>query len=471
MKRNNHTTVIKADIFDHSGRLLCRCREPARRFVSRKAESEGRSLQVLEYVMPSFFLRNQQAGTYRTAYRAGWEDTLNPPVDEDGYRITNAADDAEESQSSDLHARPQTPPQRFSGGMATPRTSTNEANDGDDRRTEPSTPSSSFIRRTESATPTTPSNPNRSRFMKPSSTPESAAAAVAKRSQARNQAIAATVAQSKASAATSASSSMSSPQPAGTKARGGFTPQLSTQINRSNSNTDTTSMDFEYENDVDMDNASTRGETTPNTSHTSENMSSLKRQEERNITIDAEGSPKKRSRGSDDGDRWKEENPFAGLRARPLIPEYAQPSKPESPSRGSTAQVEDMLTQPPNGSANASSSGPSTSRPTNSMPPPPTSPGRPRTPSSTNASTDTHIMNLEALIEHLRMLERRRAAAEQQSAFWQNRARGLEKDNAELKSEVERLQLEKLEKDAQHESDQSRITKLLLENQKLRNGT
>ncbi|KAG9047326.1 hypothetical protein FS837_002536 [Tulasnella sp. UAMH 9824] len=338
----------------------------------------------------------------------------------------------------------------------------------------------------QSAILSTPSNSNRSRFMQNNSTPESTAAALAMRTQTRNQAIAAAAAESTTGAATvSSASSFPPPQPAGTRLGGGFTPKPSTNIiRRSISNMDTASMDLEDDNDVDMDRASNRGETTPTTSHIPQNMSSVKRQEGLNrVSIDEEGSPRKRARGSEVEDHW--DAPEVGhpvrassRRARPLFPEYAQASEPESPSRSSTAQVEAMLIQAPGGIANASSSGPSNSRHTTIMGPPPTTPGGPKTPSSTHVTTDSHIFNLEALIEHLRLLERRRTAAERQSEIRQNRIQQLDEENKRLRLQVEDLISEvrdlKLERDEQHaklESDEDRIVELLNDIRRLKGKT
>ncbi|KAG8975548.1 hypothetical protein FRC05_005617 [Tulasnella sp. 425] len=392
---------------------------------------------------------------------ACWEDALNPPVTKDGYKTTNTVD-AEDPQSSSPQSQPQSPQNSVGREMASPSV---RANGGDGHTPGPSTPSASSsgsIATLHPVTPTTPSN--RSRFMKSNATPEATAAALAK----RKQLIEATIAKTKADAAadvSTSSASSSQPQPPRSKSGGGFTPKPSTPIVRqSHTNNDTTSMDLEDDNDVDMDIGSNRGDTTPIKSRLSEARTLPKGDEGQDkVSIDEGGSPRKRARGSETGVRWddsQEDNPFAGQRARPLFPEY---ELIDSPSRGSTAQVDEILSRPAD-----ASSGPSTSRATTSMGPPPTTPGGPKTPSSTNTTTESHIMNLESLTEHLRLLERRRVAAERQSEIRQKRIGELEEENRELKLEVERLKLERDEQHAKLDRDEGRITELLLDLRRLK---
>lgn len=187
--------------------------------------------------------------------------------------------------------------------MASPSVRATQTNGGDGHTPGLSTPSASSSRATQAMTPTTPSNPSRSRFMKSNSTPEATAAALAK----RKQLIESTIAKNKADAAaavSTSSTSSSQPQPPGSKSGGGFTPKPSTPIVRqSYTNNDTTSMDFD--NDVDMDLGSNRGDTTPIRSRISETRTLPKGDEgQHGISIDEGGSPRKRARGSEPGVRW-----------------------------------------------------------------------------------------------------------------------------------------------------------------------
>ncbi|KAG8992663.1 hypothetical protein FRB90_000938 [Tulasnella sp. 427] len=276
--------------------------------------------------------------------------------------------------------------------------------------------------------------------MQSSSTPEAAAAAVARRKQLIQQQIAQTEAD--AAAATASTS-----QASGSRGPGRFTPKPTAQIFRQSvSGADSPSMDYEYENEVEMYGGDMRRSSPPPRPRTPEKSA---------LGVQMTGLT---------GLIFNKR----GQRAQPLFADHTQHRNPES-SRASTAQVEEMLTRPTNGE-------PSASRQDNTTRPPlMTAPGAPKTPSSTGKTTETHIMNLQSLIEHLNLLERRRAAAEKQSEFRQNRITSLDQENKELDQEnkelnlkLETTRLEVLEWRNKSDEKQDRITELTLEVRRLK---